>query len=341
MLPDWLTETLIRAPRHWLVTGGAGFIGSHLTDSLLDLGQRVTVLDNLATGARRNLAGASARPGFRLIEGDIREPAECARACEGVQIVLHHAAQVSVPESIERPDLALGINRDGFRNILAASAQAGVERLVYASSSAVYGDATSVPAIEDMLGKPLSPYAETKRQNELDAGASDIGRTVGLRYFNVFGSRQDPAGGYAAVIPAWIAACLSGRDVTINGDGETTRDFCHVSNVVRANLLAALAPGTDTHAILNIGCGGQISLNRLFDEIRASLARARHPVASVARHGPFRKGDVRYSQAEIARARAEIGYEPVTGLGAGLTETIPWFVELTARTQRADCETET
>lgn len=320
-------DELRRAPRIWVVTGAAGFIGSHLTRALLGMGQRVIGLDNLSTGNRANLAD---HPALTLIDGDIRNAEACGPAVEGADVVLHHAAVVSVPASIKDPGLTQAVNEQGFRNVANAARRAGAARIIYASSSAVYGDNAAIPAVEEKTGTPLSPYTASKARNEADA-ARLVGsgfEAVGLRYFNVFGSHQDVAGGYAAVIPAWIAACLRDEAPSVHGDGETTRDFCHVSNVVAANLLAATQPLAAPHRVFNVGLGGQITLNALLAEIQAVLQSDGLPTGKPARHTPFRPGDVRYSQADISRAVTELGYAPTTTLREGLREALPWFCRL-------------
>jgi UDP-N-acetylglucosamine/UDP-N-acetylgalactosamine 4-epimerase len=329
-------ETLRRAPRRWLVTGAAGFIGSNLVETLLALDQDVVGLDNFATGHRRNLEEAAAavaaeqRRRFRFIEGDIRDLAACRAAASGCDVVLHQAALGSVPRSLEDPIATNGANVDGFLNMLVAARDEGVERFVYAASSSTYGDHPALPKVEDRIGRPLSPYAVTKYVNELyaDVFARAYGvSAVGLRYFNVFGPRQDPNGAYAAVIPKWIAAMMAGEPVTINGDGETSRDFCYVDNAVQANLLAAIAPGVSGHDVFNVAAGGRTSLNELFDHMRVILRdQGVGPVAGKA-HAGFRPGDVRHSQADVAKARTRLGYEPTHTLFEGLVCAMPWYLQ--------------
>jgi UDP-N-acetylglucosamine 4-epimerase len=323
-------------PLRWLVTGSAGFIGSHLVEALLELGQHVVSLDNFATGHRRNLeevrdavgADGWARHAFR--EADIVDPDACRRACEGIDIVLHEAALGSVPRSIADPLQTHAANATGFLNMLVAARDAGVTRFVYAASSSTYGDHPGLPKVEDSIGRPLSPYAVTKLVDELYADV--FGRcygmaTIGLRYFNVFGRRQDPEGAYAAVIPRWVDAMLHGSAVVIHGDGETTRDFCHVSNVVRANVLAATAsdPGA-TNQVYNVAVGGRTSLRDLHTALR-ELLHERHPALVIPppRHEDFRPGDVRHSQADIGKARRLLGYAPVRDIRSGLREALPWY----------------
>lgn len=323
------------APRRFVVTGVAGFIGSHLLEHLLTLGQDVVGLDNFETGRRENLRDVRERVGeeawarFTLIEGDIAEPEACARACQGAEVVLHQAALGSVPRSIAQPLRTNRANIDGFLTMLVAAHRAGVGRFVYASSSSVYGDHPDLPKVEDAVGRPLSPYAATKAVDELYAEV--LARThgigsIGLRYFNVFGPRQDPAGAYAAVIPRWIDELLAGRRPTIHGDGETSRDFCFVDNAVQANLLAATtADPAAVNQVYNVAFGERASLNELFRSIRDGLA-ARTGAAGLAGLEPvyddFRPGDVRHSLADIGKARRLLGYAPAFSLQEGLDVTL-------------------
>lgn len=326
---------LAAAPAVWAVTGVAGFIGSHLAQALLELGQSVVGLDNFATGHRRNLDEVAAAVGpaawarFALIEGDICDPATCARAVAGVDYVLHQAALGSVPRSLADPQASHAANVTGTLNVLVAARDAGVRRLVYAASSASYGDHPDLPKVEGRIGAPLSPYAVTKRVGELYAEvfARCYGfKAIGLRYFNVFGPRQDPEGAYAAVIPAWTRAALAGEPVWINGDGLTSRDFTPVDNVVQANLLAALAPEAPEARVYNIACGARTTLLELHGRIVASLGALGHPVDPVPRHRAARPGDVAHSLADIGAAVAELGYAPGLGLAAGLDAAMPWYV---------------
>jgi UDP-N-acetylglucosamine 4-epimerase len=321
---------------HWLVTGAAGFIGSNLVETLLKLNQRVTGLDNFATGHRRNLeqvrdiVGESAWSGFTLIEADIRTPADCARACEGVDFVLHQAALGSVPRSIADPQTTNETNISGFLNMLVAARDAKVKRFVYAASSSTYGDHPGLPKVEDTIGKPLSPYAVTKYVNELYADV--FGRTygmesIGLRYFNVFGPRQDPNGAYAAVIPKWVAAMIRNEELRINGDGETSRDFCYVDNVVQINLLAAMAGSEAANQVYNVALNDRTSLKQLYEMMSALLApRFPHVAAHQPVYGDFRRGDVRHSQADISKAASMLGYAPTHRIGDGLKEAMDWYV---------------
>jgi UDP-N-acetylglucosamine 4-epimerase len=323
-------------PLRWLVTGSAGFIGSHLLETLLRLGQQVVSLDNFATGHRQNLdvvrdaVGPEAWRRHTFIEADIVDLAACRRSCASVDIVLHEAALGSVPRSLEDPLQTHAANATGFLNVLVAARDAGVKRIVYAASSSTYGDHPGLPKVEDSIGRPLSPYAVTKLVDEIYADVFHRcygTTTVGLRYFNVFGPRQNPAGAYAAVIPRWVAAMLAGRAIAIHGDGETTRDFCYVANVVQANLLAATADGPGVlGGVFNVAVGGRLSLNALAASLRA-LITARHPGLEIppARHDPVRPGDVAHSQADITRARTLLGYAPTHDVHAGLREALPWY----------------
>jgi len=333
------TETqrqLRETPRRWLVTGAAGFIGSHLVESLLKLGQQVAGLDNFLTGCRENLdqavaqAGGDARNRFNFIEGSVCDGPTCARACSGVDYVLHEAGFISVPQSIEDPLLCNSVNVDGFLNILDAARKSGVKRLVYASSSAVYGDDKTMPQVEAKIGRPLSPYGTSKFIDELYADVFFKNYrfgAVGLRYFNVFGPRQNPTGGYAAVIPQWISSLVAGRDCRINGDGTITRDFCHVSNVVQANILAATTANESVGGdVFNVALGGQTTLTQLFEMIAAKLAAIRPGMTAVKPlYGAPRPGDIIHSGADIAKIREAMGYEPEIGVDAGLEETVAWY----------------
>jgi UDP-N-acetylglucosamine/UDP-N-acetylgalactosamine 4-epimerase len=333
---DTLQRQLRQQPRHWLVTGAAGFIGSHLIETLLQLGQTVTGLDNFATGHRHNLDAVQASVGpaawarFRFIEGDIRQLADCQAACAGVQIVLHQAALGSVPRSLADPITSNAVNVGGFLNMLVAARDAGVQRFVYAASSSTYGDHPGLPKVEDTIGKPLSPYAVTKYVNELyaDVFARSYGlQSIGLRYFNVFGPRQDPNGAYAAVIPKWAAAILAGETVHINGDGVTSRDFCYVANAVQANLLAGtVQDAAAVNQVYNVAVGGQTDLKQLHALLLAALQQQRPGLAdSVPVHRDFRAGDVRHSRADIAKAGALLGYQPSHDIRAGLQAAAAWY----------------
>jgi len=331
-----LAATLRRSPRRWLVTGVAGFIGSNLLQALLEAGQTVVGLDNFATGHRANLdqVRAAVAPAqwerFRLIEGDVAEPGTCAEAVRAADVVLHQAAIGSVPRSIDQPLESNAANVTGHLALLDATRRAGVRRFVYASSSAVYGDEPSLPKVEGRLGRPLSPYAVTKLADELYAGTYGLlhgMQTVGLRYFNVFGPRQDPQGAYAAVIPRWIAAMLRRQEVRINGTGETSRDFCYVANVVQANLLAATTAREDAlNQVYNVAFGRRTTLLELYEALRCRLA-AVEPSLADARpvHGPFRAGDVLHSLADVDKACSLLGYRPTHSLEQGLDESLEWY----------------
>lgn len=331
---DPLGAALAAHPRRWLVTGAAGFIGSHLVEALLAAGQQVRGLDNFATGHRRNVdavraaAGAEAAARYDFVEADIRNRGDCAAAVEGVDVVLHQAALGSVPRSVADPLASHDANVTGFINMLDAARVAGVSRFVYAASSSTYGDHPDLPKQEDRIGNPLSPYAATKLIDEIYAAvyARSYGvKAIGLRYFNVFGPRQDPDGAYAAVIPKWTAAMIRGETVTINGDGETSRDFCFVANAVQANLRAAFAPDAALGEVYNIAFGARTSLNQLFAAIRDNLAQIGIFYDLPPLHADFRPGDVRHSLADIAKARRLIGYAPSHDFAAGLARSVPWF----------------
>jgi UDP-N-acetylglucosamine 4-epimerase len=331
-------------PRSWLVTGAAGFIGSHLVEHLLRLDQRVVGLDNLATGHRQNLSDALASVStdqasrFELHEGDIRDRDACARACARVDLVLHQAALKSVPRSINDPLQAHDVNVTGFLRVLTAALEAGIRRVVYASSSSVFGDHPALPKVEDVIGRPLSPYAVTKYADELYAQvfARCYGlEPIGLRYFNVFGPRQDPNGPYAAVMPQWFAGLLGGSEVAINGDGETSRDFCFVENVVQANLLAATTASAEAVGeVFNVAYGERTTLNELFLLIREEVAKIR-PGAAEARplHRPFRPGDVRHSLADTGKARRLLGYVPTCSVREGLGRAAAWYARAAQEAQ--------
>ena len=337
-----LQSQLRQQPCTWLVTGVAGFIGSHLLETLLGLGQRVVGLDNFATGHQHNLdevqsaVGAAAWQNFRFIEGDIRNLADCQRACQGVDRVLHQAALGSVPRSLADPITTNAANVTGFLNMLVAARDASVKRFVYAASSSTYGDHPGLPKVEDIIGKPLSPYAVTKYVNELyaDVFARSYGMaSIGLRYFNVFGPRQDPNGAYAAVIPKWAAAMLAGETVYINGDGQTSRDFCFVANAVQANLLAAMTEDAAAiNQVYNVAVGDQTDLKGLHTMLGCALAAVR-PGLQVAppEHRDFRAGDVRHSRADVGKAGRLLGYAPSHDLSNGLRVAADWFAGINAQ----------
>lgn len=325
-------------PKTWLITGVAGFIGSNLLQTLLQLDQRVLGLDNFATGHQRNLddvrgkVTAQQNARFRMIEGDIRDASICGASVAGVDYVLHQAALGSVPRSIADPATTNAVNIDGFLNMLVASRDAKISRFVYAASSSTYGDHQALPKVEDVIGRPLSPYAVTKYVNELyaDIFSKLYGfHTIGLRYFNVFGRRQAPDGPYSAVIPRWIAALIAGRQVEIYGDGETSRDFCYIDNVVQANILAAIVRAPEaTNQVYNVAFGDRTTLNELIGHIRQSLlpyfpeVRDMMPV-----HRESRRGDVLHSLADITKARRLLGYEPTHNLLEGLVEASEWYAK--------------
>jgi UDP-N-acetylglucosamine 4-epimerase len=336
---DALTDVKRRLrarPARWLVTGSAGFIGSHLAQALLALDQHVVGIDNFATGFRRNVDDVQAAVGparaarYRFIEADIVELDACQHGCESVDFVLHQAALGSVPRSIDDPLRTHATNATGFLNMLVAARDARVRRFVYAASSATYGDHAALPKVEEVIGAPLSPYAVTKRVDELYAQVFtrcyDI-ETIGLRYFNVFGPRQDPSGAYAAVVPRFVSAMLTGTPVTIYGDGETSRDFCYVDNVVAANLLAATTvEASAVGQIFNVAAGARTSLNELHRMLNELIAE-RRPTLSFPPpiHAAFRAGDVRHSEADIGKARRLLGYAPLHDVRTGLRDALPWY----------------
>jgi UDP-N-acetylglucosamine/UDP-N-acetylgalactosamine 4-epimerase len=338
---DIVRAALEARPRRWLITGVAGFIGSNLLQHLLELGQAVVGMDNFATGFRSNLEEVldgvgPARRNFRFVEGDIRDLVSCEAACEGVEFVLHHAALGSVPRSLADPLATNQTNIDGFLNMVAAARDAGVRRFVYAASSSTYGDHPGLPKVEDTIGRPLSPYAVTKYVNELYAGVFQRNyglETIGLRYFNVFGPRQDPHGAYAAVIPRWIGNLLAGVPCQINGDGETSRDFSYVANVLQANLLAATAEDPEaTDQVYNVALGARTSLNELFYLIRDSLAAVRPEFREVEPvYVDFRQGDVRHSQADIGKIGSRLGYAATHSVEQGMQETLAWYLRTLER----------
>ncbi|MDA8427745.1 MAG: SDR family oxidoreductase [Geobacteraceae bacterium] len=326
------------SPKRWLITGVAGFVGSNLLEELLRLDQQVVGLDNFSTGKRENLTEVQALVGerkwqrFQLIEGDIRHLATCRSACKGADIVLHQAALGSVPHSIEDPLYCNDNNVNGTLSIFKAACDEQVNRVVYASSSAVYGDQPDLPKVEDVTGNPLSPYAVSKKVAELYARVFSqlYGlETIGLRYFNVFGPRQDPEGAYAAVIPHWISALCSAETVYINGTGETSRDFCYIDNVVQVNLLAALTRNRQAvNEVYNVAVNGRTSLNNLYYVLRKQLLpHYGHIKDSRPVYREFRTGDVLHSQADISKASQLLGYAPTHSVEEGLEVALWWYMK--------------
>ncbi|HIF58130.1 MAG: SDR family oxidoreductase [Gammaproteobacteria bacterium] len=333
-----LIERLKVEERTWLVTGIAGFIGSNLAEFLLKHNQKVIGLDNFSTGYQynidevRNSVGEELARNLYFIEGDIADLETCQQACKGVDVVLHQAALGSVPRSIEDPIASNRSNVTGFLNILTAAKEAGIRRFIYASSSSVYGDSKELPKVEERIGRLLSPYAVMKMTNELYAGvfSKTYGiETIGLRYFNVFGPRQDPNGGYAAVIPKWICSIQNGEDVFINGDGETSRDFTYIDNVIQMNLLAATTTNiTSFDQVFNVASGGRNTLNELFQIICDELAKhCEFFEKPIPVYCDFRLGDIRHSNADISKAHKIVSYTPAYDIFQGLEETIKWYVE--------------
>ena len=326
---------LLAKPATWLITGCAGFIGSNLLEQLLKLNQKVVGLDNFATGYQRNLDEVKSLVteeqwnNFRFIEADIRDYSSCEVAVDGVDYVLHQAALGSVPRSIHDPLTTNATNISGFLNVLQAARLAGVKGFVYAASSSTYGDHPALPKVEANIGNPLSPYAVTKYVNELYASVFSRCyefNAIGLRYFNVFGPRQDPNGAYAAVIPKWTAAMIEARDVVINGDGETSRDFCFVDNAVQANILAATAK-VENPEVFNVAVGDRTTLNDLFNAIRDTLAENGKQYNLPAVYKEFRAGDVRHSQADVSKAKSLLGYMPSHTIWQGLKVAMPWYLQ--------------
>lgn len=330
-------EQLQQAPKTWLITGIAGFIGSNLLETLLKLNQNVVGLDNFATGHQHNLDEVQSlvKPeqweNFKFYEGDIRNFADCQKACAGVDYVLHEAALGSVPRSIADPITTNAANITGFLNMLTAARDAEVKSFTYAASSSTYGDHPALPKVEENIGKPLSPYAVTKYVNELYAEvfARTYGfKTIGLRYFNVFGKRQDPNGAYAAVIPKWTAAMIAGDDVFINGDGETSRDFCFIENTVQANILAATIQNDEAkNQVYNVAVGDRTTLNDLFNAIKAALNENGVTYTKEPVYRDFRAGDVRHSQASIEKIKSLLGYSPEFVIAQGIDQAMPWYTK--------------
>ncbi len=332
---DRIRQQLVQEPKRWLVTGVAGFVGSNLLEALLKLDQSVVGLDNFATGFQHNLdevrslVTSKQWSRFRFIEGDIRNSEDCVAAVAGIDHVLHQAALGSVPRSVHDPITTNDVNSGGFLRMLVAAREAGVASFTYAASSSTYGDHPGLPKIEDRIGRPLSPYAVTKFANELyaDVFARVYGfDTVGLRYFNVFGKRQDPNGAYAAVIPLWTAALIRGDDVYINGDGETSRDFCFVDNVVKANILAATAELPARNQVYNVAVGDRTTLNQLYEGVKQALAAHGVFCEKTPVYRDFRLGDIRHSQASVEKAETLLGYTRRVRLADGLFEAMPWYI---------------
>jgi len=334
---DHIGHIIQASPRTWLVTGNAGFIGSNLVEFLLTYGQTVIGLDNFSTGHRYNIedvlssVGKDAAERFTFIEGDTADFLTCTKACDGVDIILHQAALGSVPRSIENPVRSNRSNITGFLNILSAAQEAGIVRFVYASSSSVYGDSPHLPKVEEHTGKLLSPYAVTKMTAELYGGvfASVYGmETIGLRYFNVFGRRQDPDGAYAAVIPKWIKSFLTEEDIYINGDGETSRDFTYIDNVIAANILAGITDNEEAYGeVFNIAAGGRNTLNELYKLIQDKLNN--HLSSTIVQepiYRDFRPGDIRHSNADISKAKRLLDYTPTHDMYSGMEEAIEWYI---------------
>jgi UDP-N-acetylglucosamine 4-epimerase len=341
-----LKNTLSNHSFTWLITGAAGFIGSNLLETLLLLNQRVVGLDNFATGHQSNfdevksLVSKSHWDNFHQVTDDIRNIEACTNACKGVDFVLHQAALGSVPRSLADPITTNSANITGFLNMLVAAKDAGVKSFVYAASSSTYGDHPALPKVEDCIGKPLSPYAVTKYVNELyaDVFAQSYGfQCIGLRYFNVFGKRQDPNGAYAAVIPKWIATMINNGDIFINGDGETSRDFCYIENVVQANLLAATTEDASArNQVYNVAVNDRTSLNKLYEYLQNTLKQFGVHYTQAAIHQDFRKGDVRHSQADISKASRLLGYQPEFRIKQGLVNAMPWYVKQAGHQVGAD-----
>ena len=332
-------QTRLQAEPHtWLITGVAGFIGSNLLETLLKLNQRVVGLDNFATGHQRNLdevqtlVSPAQWANFNFIQGDIRNLEDCHKASKGVDYILHQAALGSVPRSVADPITTNATNISGFLNMLVAARDEKVKRFVYAASSSTYGDHPALPKVEDVIGKPLSPYAVTKYVNELYADV--FGKTyglqsMGLRYFNVFGPRQDPNGAYAAVIPKWTSSLLNRETININGDGETSRDFCYVGNAVQANLLAATTEKQESiNQVYNVAVNDRTTLNKLFEMLRDNVLAYGVESTVLPHYQDFRAGDVRHSQADTGKAKNLLGYYPTHTLAQGLTASAPWYVAL-------------
>jgi len=327
---------LLTSPKTWLVTGVAGFIGSNLLETLLKLNQKVIGLDNFATGHQHNLDEVKnivtevQWSNFTFHNGDIRNYSDCEAAVKGADYILHQAALGSVPRSIADPIMTNSANITGFLNMLQAAKEQNVKSFTYAASSSTYGDHPALPKLEENIGNPLSPYAVTKYVNELYAAvfAKTYGfKSIGLRYFNVFGQRQDPNGAYAAVIPKWTASMIQGEDVFINGDGETSRDFCFIENTVQMNILAATAAEEAKDEVYNVAVGDRTTLNELYNAIKVSLNENSTLVKGELIYRDFRAGDVRHSQADITKAKSSLGYEPQYNINDGISKAIPWYIK--------------
>lgn len=334
---DKTQQDLLSNPKVWLVTGVAGFIGSNLLEKLLLLNQTVIGLDNFATGHQHNLDEVNSLVSteqwsrFTFMEGDIRNVETCLEAVKGADYVLHQAALGSVPRSIADPVITNSANITGFLNMLHSAKEEGVKSFTYAASSSTYGDHPALPKVEENIGNPLSPYAVTKYVNELYANvyARTYGfKSIGLRYFNVFGQRQDPNGAYAAVIPKWTATMINNEELFINGDGETSRDFCFIENTVQMNILAATAPEDAKDSIYNVALGDRTTLNDLFNAIKCALIANDISVEVEATYRDFRTGDVRHSQADISKAKMALGYEPEFRISHGIDKVMPWYIGL-------------
>ena len=330
-----LRQSLIKNPKIFLITGVAGFIGSNLLEELLSLNQTVIGLDNFSTGSKKNLEQVKASVSseswnlFKFIQGDVCNFDDCKMACSNVDYVLHQAALGSVPRSIKDPISSNNANINGFLNMILAAKDARVESFTYAASSSTYGDYTGLPKIENKIGRPLSPYAVTKFVNELYADVFSLNfgfNSIGLRYFNVFGKRQDPNGAYAAVIPKWISSMINGEDVIINGDGKTSRDFCYIENVIQANILAATAKEKFKNQVYNIAVGDKTTLNELFKSLKNTLNKYGEPYNKEPIYRDFRKGDVRHSQADITKAVQYLNYNPEYKVLRGIELAMPWYL---------------
>lgn len=332
---EQIKQDLVNEPKKWLVTGVAGFIGSNLLEALLKLNQTVVGLDNFSTGYQKNLdevkglVSSEQWQRFTFVKGDITDAQVCVDVCAGVDYVLHQAALGSVPRSIADPITTNASNVTGFLNMLEASKQNKVTSFVYAASSSTYGDHPALPKVEENIGNPLSPYAVTKYVNELYADVYNRTygfKCIGLRYFNVFGRRQDPDGAYAAVIPKWTASMIKGEQVFINGDGETSRDFCYIENTVQMNILAATGPDEAKAEVYNVAVGDRTTLNELYASIKHALQQSQVNVALEPEYRDFRPGDVRHSQADVSKAVNKLGYAPQFRIQAGISEAMPWYL---------------